>query len=86
MRTKQLFLILALLCAMVQGAWADVSTLYADGVFTGFTATSGTGDNYQNLVVGNNVSEMRFTQGCPSGVEFHSSGYLVPTGDGFWGR
>jgi hypothetical protein len=25
MRTKQLFLILALLCAMVQGAWAQAS-------------------------------------------------------------
>ena len=86
MRIKQLFLILALLCAMVQGAWADVSTLYADGVFTGFTATSGTGDNYQNLVDGNNGSEMLCTHGDPSVVEFHSSGYLVPTGDGFWGR
>ena len=70
MRTKQLFLILALLCAMVQGAWTDVSTLYADGVFTGFTATSGTGDNYQNLVDGNNGSEMLCTHGDPSVVEF----------------
>ena len=42
MRQKILF-ILALLCAVTQGAWADeVTTQYANGVFTGFTATSGT--------------------------------------------
>ena len=49
MRQKKLLFMLTLLCAMVQGAWADVSTLYADGVFTGFTATSGTGDNYHGF-------------------------------------
>ena len=50
---KKILMMLALLLTAVTGAWADVSTLYADGVFTGFTATSGTGDNYQNLVDGN---------------------------------
>ena len=86
MTMKKILMMLALLLTAVTGAWADVSTLYADGVFTGFTATSGTGDNYQNLVDGNNGSEMLCTHGDPSVVEFHSSGYLVPTGDGFWGR
>ena len=81
MRNNKSLFILALLCAAAQGAWADeVTTQYANGVFTGFTATSGTGDNYQNLVDGNNGSEMLCTHGDPSVVEFHSSGYLVPTG------
>ena len=40
---KKILMMLALLLTAVTGAWADVSTLYADGVFTGFTATSGTG-------------------------------------------
>ena len=53
MRNNKSLLILALLCAAAQGAWADeVTTQYANGVFTGFTATSGTGDNYQSFFDG----------------------------------
>ena len=83
MKQKILF-ILALLCAMVQGAWADVTTVYIDGVFTGFTATSGSagfsGDvNYDKLVDGSTNTKWR-TNSNPFYVEFHSSGLIVPTG------
>ena len=50
---KTAFFILALLCAVVQGAWATVTT-YNNGIFTGFTATAGSHCvvffDYSNLV------------------------------------
>ena len=81
-KTKVLF-ILALLMAVAQGAWADeVKTVLDDGVFTGFTATSGsnTGDGgYDKLVDGNTATKW-CTNTTPFYVEFHSSGLIVPTG------
>ena len=77
MKQKILF-ILALLCAMVQGAWADVTTVYCDGVFTGFTATAGSG-TYDKLVDGNTNTNWSASS-SPFYVEFHSSGLIVPTG------
>ena len=84
MRQKKQFLILALLCAVAQGAWADeVKTVLDDGVFTGFTATAGaggTGDGgYAKLVDGNTATKW-CTDSSPFYVEFHSSGLIVPTG------
>ena len=75
---------IALLCMVTQGAWADVTTVYIDGVFTGFTATSGSagisGDvNYDKLVDGSTNTKWR-TNSNPFYVEFHSSGLIVPTG------
>ena len=82
MRQKILFLI-ALLCAVVQGAWADeVTTQCTDGVFTGFTATGGsnTGDEgYDKLVDGNTATKW-CTNSSPFYIEFHSSVPIVPTG------
>ena len=82
---KNLFLMIALLCAVVQGAWADVSTLYADGVFTGFTATAGAGSagpgngGYTKLVDGSTDTKW-CTNSSPFYIEFHSSAPFVPTG------
>ena len=79
---KKILMMLALLLTAVTGAWADVSTLYADGVFTGFTATSGsnTGDGgYDKLVDGNTATKW-CTNSSPFYIEFHSSGLIVPTG------
>lgn len=83
MRTRQLFLILALLCAVVQGAWADeTKTVLDDGVFTGFTATSGsnTGDGGYDKLVDGNTGNKWCTNVTPFYVEFHSSGLIVPKG------
>jgi len=82
MKTKKILLILALLCAMVQGAWADVTTVIDDGVFIGFTATSGsnTGDGGYDKLVDGNTNNKWCTNTTPFYVEFHSSGLIVPTG------
>ena len=83
MRSKKILLMLALLCAMVQGAWADeVKTILEDGVFSGFTATAGsnTGDGgYDKLVDGSTATKW-CTNTSPFYIEFHSSGLIVPTG------
>ena len=85
MRTTKKFLsILALLLmAVTQGAWADeVKTVLDDGVFTGFTATSGsnTGDGGYDKLVDGNTGNKWCTNVTPFYVEFHSSGLIVPTG------
>ena len=83
MRTKKFLTILALLLAAVQGAWADeVTTVLDEGVFTGYTATSGsnTGDGgYDKLVDGNTATKW-CTNTSPFYIEFHTSGLIVPTG------
>ena len=80
---KKIFLLFALLCAVAQGAWADeVKTVLDDGVFTGFTATSGsnTGDGGYDKLVDGNTSTKWCTNSSPFYVEFHSSGLIVPKG------
>ena len=83
---QKIFLLIALLCAVVQGAWADeVTTQCTDGVFTGFTATAGAGSagpgngGYTKLVDGN-TSTKWCTNSSPFYIEFHSSAPFVPTG------
>lgn len=84
MRTTKKFLsILALLLmAVTQGAWADVTTVLDEGVFTGFTATAGsnTGDEGYAKLVDGNTSTKWCTNSSPFYIEFHSSGLIVPTG------
>ena len=84
MRTTKKFLsILALLLmAVTQGAWADVTTVLDEGVFTGFTATAGsnTGDGGYDKLVDGNTGNKWCTNVTPFYVEFHSSGLIVPTG------
>lgn len=84
MKTKKFLSILALLLmAVTQGAWADeVKTVLDDGVFTGFTATSGsnTGDGGYDKLVDGNTGNKWCTNVTPFYVEFHSSGLIVPTG------
>ena len=84
MKRKKILFILALLCAVVQGAWADVTTVLDEGVFTGFTATAGSGTGgtgYSKLVDGDtNTKWYPDTYSQSYYVEFHSSGLIVPTG------
>ena len=86
MQKKSFYWMLVLLCAVVQGAWADeVTTQCTDGVFTGFTATAGAGSagpgngGYTKLVDGN-TSTKWCTNSSPFYIEFHSSAPFVPTG------
>ena len=83
MTMKKILMMLALLLTAVTGARADeVKTVLDDGVFTGFTATSGsnTGDGgYDKLVDGNTATKW-CTNSSPFYIEFHSSGLIVPTG------
>ena len=81
----KLWIITLLLMVVAPGAWADeVTTQYANGVFTGFTATDGSGgtgnEGYAKLVDGNTGTKLCCTHGNPTYVEFHSSFYFVPTG------
>ena len=57
MRTKQLFLILALLCAMVQGAWAQASW---DEVYA---MTNTTSANWTKLNAGSSTGKTLGTAG-----------------------
>ena len=74
---------IALLCAVVQGAWATETT-YENGIFTGFTATAASSCHYNtpygNIVDGNTNTVINLYTGNPAYVEFYSSGYIVPTG------
>ena len=74
---------IALLCAVVQGAWATETT-YENGIFTGFTATAASSCHYNtpygNIVDGNTNTVINIYPGNPAYVEFYSSGYIVPTG------
>lgn len=81
-KTKFLSILALLLMAVTQGAWADVTTVLDEGVFTGFTATGGsnTGDEGYAKLVDGNTSTKWCTDSSPFYVEFHSSGLIVPTG------
>ena len=82
-KTKFLSILSLLLMAVTQGAWADeVKTVLDDGVFTGFTATSGsnTGDEGYDKLVDGNTGNKWCTNVTPFYVEFHSSGLIVPKG------
>lgn len=73
MKRKKILMILALLCAVAQRAWADeVKTVLDDGVFTGFTATGGsnTGDGGYAKLVDSNTSTKWCTDSSPFYVEF----------------